>query len=139
MLVDKYSRGQGAGITGITANRSFPGLGLTLNVDITVKYFFSSISLITQKITNASIPSELNFTYSKLFSFLPSRRQKLFLEYGYNTNSDEFKVNDAILAETKRFPLIIIFNSLKLPKAKRRPISSKVICFLVLNPCSLNN
>lgn len=118
ILADKFSRGQGAGITGITADRSFPGLGLTLNVSVNVKYFFSSISIITKKISSAFIPDDLNFTYTKLFSFLPSRKQKLFLEYGYHANPQDENlrfagnkttsistINDILKAETKRVPL----------------------------------
>jgi hypothetical protein len=119
ILADKFSRGQGAGIKSVSADRSFPGLGLTLNINVSITYFFSSISLVTNKISNAFIPEDQNFTYSKLFSFLPSKKQKLFLEYGYHANPEDTNlrfagsgrtaistIKDIIKAETKRIPLI---------------------------------
>ena len=41
--------------------------------------------------------------------------------------------------EPSTSPLTITFNSLKSPIAKRRPISSSVICFVVRRPCSRYN
>ena len=81
MLADQYSRGQGAGIKSITANRSFPGLGLTLNIDVNISYFFSSLSLLTKKISSSFLPEDKKFSYSKLFSFLRMKTERIVLEY----------------------------------------------------------
>lgn len=103
ILADKFSRGQGAGIQKVSADKSFPAMGLVLNINLTVTYFFSSISLLTKQITT-NIPAEQKFSYSKLFSFLPSKKQKLFLEYGYGANPSA-KMEDIITAEKKRIAL----------------------------------
>ena len=47
--------------------------------------------------------------------------------------------SDNASIEPSTSPLTITFNSLKFPIAKRRPISSSVICFWVRNPCSRCN
>jgi hypothetical protein len=110
ILADKFSRGQGAGIKSITANRSFPGLGLTLNIDVNISYFFSSISLLTRVISNDFIKSDKKFSYSKLFSFLRSKRERLVLEYGYGVNNQDTNIsygkkNDIVNMEKKRIVL----------------------------------
>lgn len=104
ILADQFSRGQGAGIQKISAERSFPAMGLILNINLTVTYFFSSISLLTKQIITNNIPEEQKFSYSKLFSFLPTKRQKLFLEYGYGADSNSGMEN-IIQAEKKRIAL----------------------------------
>ena len=49
--------------------------------------------------------------------------------------------NESLKASTEpsTSPLIITFSSLKFPSASLRPISSSVICFLALMPCSRNS
>jgi len=110
ILADKFSRGQGAGIKSVSANRSFPGLGLTLNVDVTISYFFSSISLLTKTISNDFIKSDKKFSYSKLFSFLRNKKERIILEYGYGINKNDSKITyskkeDIRNLERKRFIL----------------------------------
>lgn len=134
ILADKFSRGQGAGIESVSAARSFPGLGLTLNVEVTVNYFFSSISTITKQITNNYIPKELNFTYSKLLSFLPSTKQKLVLEYGYGINPSDSnvkysKIGDIIQAETKRIPLAYKSHQLNIEENGTVKVSVKYLAY----------
>lgn len=110
ILADRFSRGQGAGIKSVSANRSFPGLGLTLNVDVTISYFFSSISLLTKTISNDFIKSDKKFSYSKLFSFLRSKKERVILEYGYGINKKDSNITysnkeDIRNMERKRFIL----------------------------------
>ena len=110
ILADKFSRGQGAGVRSVSANRSFPGMGLTLNVEVTVTYFFSSLSLLTKKITTSYVPEEANFSYSKLFSYLNSKKNKIILEYGQAINKNDTNISyknkdDVIEAEKKRLVL----------------------------------
>lgn len=117
ILANPFSRGQGAGIRSISADRSFPGLGLTLNVEVNITYFFSSLSLATQIIDK--IPEEEKFCYSKLFCFLNPKTQKVILEYGYGVNpKDEnitYKDKDDIgQAEKKRLRLVYKSHSLNI-------------------------
>ncbi|MNI69851.1 hypothetical protein D3C73_1256230 [compost metagenome] len=51
----------------------------------------------------------------------------------FNNESDKASI------EPSTSPFTIILSSLKLPIAKRRPISSKVICFVARIPCSRCN
>lgn len=111
MLADRFSRGQGAGIKSISANRSFPGLGLTLNVDVNISYFFSSISMLTKTITNDFLKSDRKFSYSKLFSFLRGKKERLILEYGYGVNNKDENItysnkDDIRNMEKKRIILV---------------------------------
>jgi len=55
-------------------------------------------------------------------------------------SSVESFCNESLNASTdpSTSPLMITFNSLKLPNARRRPISSSVMCFFARIPCSLN-
>ena len=46
------------------------------------------------------------------------------------------KESDNASIEPSTSPLTIMLSSLKLPTAKRRPISSSVMCFCVRKPCS---
>ena len=53
---------------------------------------------------------------------------------------DKFcRASESASIDPSTSPLTIIFNSLKSPIAKRRPISSSVMCLLVRRPCSLYN
>jgi hypothetical protein len=111
ILSDPLSRGQGAGIKSISAEKSFPGLGLTLNVNLNISYFFSSLSMITKTITNQFLPEEQNFSYAKLISFLPRKKQRLILEYGYG-NSNSVKMQNILKAERKR--IVLVYKSHKI-------------------------
>lgn len=98
ILANPLSRGQGAGIKSINVEKSFPGLGLTLNVNVNITYFFSSLSQLTKAITNQFIPEEEKFCYAKLISFLPRKKQRLILEYGYGTALPQQRQLDTIMA-----------------------------------------
>ena len=61
----------------------------------------------------------------------------LWITFTTISSVDNF-CNESLNASTEpsTSPFIITFNSLKFPNARRRPISSSVICFLVRIPCS---
>ena len=64
----------------------------------------------------------------------------LWMIFTWISSVDNFnKESDNASIEPSTSPFTITFNSLKFPIAKRRPISSRVMCFWVRRPCSRCN
>ena len=82
LLKSKFSRGDGAGIQGVTVDRKFPGLGNILSVTVNVNYFFQNINILTRK----NKLGEKDFSFIKVMAFLAPKFEELVLEYGYGVS-----------------------------------------------------
>ena len=79
--------------------------------------------------------AEARFTSASVIAPTPFR-----IMFTWISSVDKFnKASESASMEPSTSPFTIMFNSLKSPIAKRRPISSNVICFVVRNPCSRYN
>jgi uncharacterized protein (UPF0335 family) len=78
---------EGSGIKSVSNNQKFD-LGIKLNAEITISYFFSSINILTKSL-DSKIP--YGFSFQKIMSNLGVDNETLKLEYGYKIDPGLFR------------------------------------------------
>jgi len=109
---NRFSRGDGAGIEGITVKRDFSTYAYLKVVNVSARFYFQSINILTRERPHSKLPADKPFSFIKLIGSLPSKTEQILLEYGWGVNKDvdasiipsEFR-RAIELRERKRFPL----------------------------------
>lgn len=108
-MVNKFNRGDGAGVTNVTVNRNFPGLGNILSVFVDISFFFQNLNILTKKQKVGDLD---DFSFIKVMAFLPPEKEEIVLEYGYGISrfTDPTIIpprmqSQILLREKKRFHL----------------------------------
>lgn len=89
---------EGSGIKSISNNQQF-NVGIKVNAEISISYFFSSMGVLTREIENTGYEMPFGFSFQKVFAFLGIENESLKLEYGYQidpTLYDEHKIDAGI-------------------------------------------
>tara|TARA_R100001594_G_scaffold127623_1_gene165404 strand:+ start:1087 stop:3810 length:2724 start_codon:yes stop_codon:yes gene_type:complete len=108
-MISKFNRGDGAGITSVSVNRNFPGIGNILSVFVDISFFFQNLNILTRK---QQLDGVKDFSLIKVMAFLPPKKEELVLEYGYGISrfTDPSIIpprmqSQILLREKKRFHL----------------------------------
>jgi hypothetical protein len=108
-MIGRFNRGDGAGITNVTVNRNFPGIGNILSVFVDISFFFQNLNILTRK---QELDGVKDFSLIKVMAFLPPKKEELVLEYGYGISrfTDPSIIpprmqSQILLREKKRFHL----------------------------------
>ena len=108
-MISRFNRGDGAGITNVTVNRNFPGIGNILSVFVDINFFFQNLNILTRK---QELDGVKDFSLIKVMAFLPPKKEELVLEYGYGISrfTDPSIIpprmqSQILLREKKRFHL----------------------------------
>lgn len=73
---------EGSGIKSINNSQQF-NVGIKVNAEISISYFFSNMGVLTREINNTGYEMPYGFSFQKVFAFLGIENESLKLEYGY--------------------------------------------------------